>query len=81
MPTRGRAAASSTSIGSRFRFCVPMMTSTALERCEDLRPFLLRDAAGDGDDRTVALFDGHLADLAQPREELLLGASRARCRC
>ena len=36
--------------------------------------FLLRDAAGDGDDRIVALLGGELPQLAEPRVELVLGA-------
>ena len=47
---------------------------------EQRRAFLLRDAAGDGDDRALGLARRGLAQLAKSRVELVLGA-RAHCRC
>ena len=41
---------------------------------QDRLAFLLRHAAGDGDDRVVALLVGQLPQLAEPRVELVLGA-------
>ena len=62
----------STSIGSRRMFCVPMTTSTADGSAENAVAFLLRDAAGDGNDRTRPFVLGPLTDLAQAGEQLLL---------
>ena len=68
-------SACSTSIGRRRIACVPTMTSaTPGERLQDRLAFLLRDAAGDRDDRIVALLRRQLTQLAEPRVELLLGA-------
>ena len=51
-----------------------MTSATPGDALEDRLAFLLRHAAGDRDDRVVALFRGQLAQLAQPRVELLLRA-------
>ena len=56
---RRRVARLLTSIGSRFRFWVPTITSTALRASQDLRAFLLRDAAGDRDERPVPGLELH----------------------
>ena len=73
--SRRGAAACSTSIGSRRIACVPTTTSaTPGDALEDRLAFLLRDAAGDGDDRVVPVLGGQLPQLAESRVELLLGA-------
>ena len=65
-----------TSIGSRRMAWVPMTTSaTPGERLKMRRAFLLRHAAGDGDNRVVpAVLSAELPQLAKARVELLLGA-------
>ena len=62
-----------TSIGNCFTRCVPTTTSIELRALQERRTFLLRDAAGDGDDRGVPHRPGGLAELAEPREQLVFG--------
>ena len=75
MPLERSLRASCASIGSIFTCCVPTTRSTTpAERLISLLAFLLRDAAGDGDDRIAAELAAHLLDLAEPRVELVFGA-------
>ena len=55
--------------------CVPTMTSTAVRAPQELRPFLLRDAAGRRRrPAATPVFDASMPDFAEPREQLLFGA-------
>ena len=74
----GRLAAPwlrSTSIGSRFRFCVPMMTSTTRSSVAgSARLPAARRSRRPRRSDAMPSPRAHLPDLAEPREELLLGA-------
>ncbi len=70
-----RRRACSTSIGRRrMRLCADHDVGDARRPLEQRRAFLLRDATGDGDDRMMAALGAELAQLAETRVELLLGA-------